>query len=468
MLILLAGYLGLARGKIQGWARVLGFAVLCGFAMTVKSTGVIVWPAIAYLFYAQFRDDWRQRWRLLLSSSVLIVLMCWINVVLRNFYWGPLGGGESQLRGWLIQSKFQVFTNLVGLFGSPSKGFFIFAPVLIAVLWAIPRAFRTNRDIVAFATLILVCTIGFLSILNYTTDETWGSRYLHIAVAPLLLCIGAAWPKFRWRVHLPLTALVCLGVVISFLGAFFPYGTRGAATDKAGQNTMEWLTGDNVWNEIVFDARLFQVWWHGGTDAVPWTPTHLWVWTPPKDAPTWKTVDLRELAEPQGALFYYWNKPRAPSIEKLTRFYLFSLVTGLLLLAGTVWVSVARAPGRHPLNMRLVKAAVLGVGLLVAAVAVGISMSRPKTPTLVVDKSEVVAGREAFTLKIAEMPNRKVIVRYSIDGGAPEEMGAALDAAGSVHFDVGADTRKGEYRLLAFKEQQDVFWVNSNVVIRVK
>ena len=266
--VLLAGYLGLARGKIRGWPRVVLFAVICGLALNAKSTGVVMWPAIAYLLYVQFREDWRQRYRQLLTSSVVIVGICVVNVVLRNFYWTPRGGGESAIQGWMIQSKFQIFTNLFGLLGSPAKGLFIFAPILVAALWAIPRAFRTHRDIAIFSALVFACMMAFLSLLIAPYDETWGPRFLHVVVAPLVICIGAAWPAFQWRVYLPLAVLATIGVVISFLGAFFYYGARGKASDDARQNTMEWLTSDNVWNEVVFDARLFQVWWRGSSAPV--------------------------------------------------------------------------------------------------------------------------------------------------------------------------------------------------------
>jgi hypothetical protein len=254
--------------------------------------------------------------------------------------------------------------------------------------------------------------------------------------------------------------------VISFLGAFFNYGTRGAATDKAGQNTMEWLTGDNIWNEVVFDARLFQVWWHGGSEPVPWTPTHLWVWTPPKDAPQWKTIDLRELAEPHSVLFYNWNKPRDISVEKFFRFYAFSLIAGLLLLVGTVWVSVARAPNHTAMKIPW-RGAVAGAAALGIVIAAGAWISHPKNPKLVVDKTEVLPG-QAFNLKVAEMAGQKVVVRYSIDNRPPEEMTVALDANGSIHFEVSDVTRKGFYRMLDFRRQDDVFWVHSDAAITVK
>jgi len=168
-----------------------------------------------------------------------------------------------------------------------------------------------------------------------TADEVWGQRFLHVAVAPLLLVIGAAWPRFEWRKHVVLLLLGCIGVAISFLGAFFYYGGRPGASEVAGQNTLEWLNGDSTWNEVIFDARLFRVWMKGGTEPVFWTPVHVWAWTPPKDAMTWKSVNLRNYTEPQSFLLNRWNLHLNPAELMIFRICLVSLIVGPLLL---LWV----------------------------------------------------------------------------------------------------------------------------------
>ena len=471
LFVLLAGYWGLACGRIRGWPRLVGFALVCGFALTLKSTGVILWPAIAYLFYVQYRGDWRQRWGQLLTLSALVIAICWLNVFLRNFYWEPLGGSGPALKAWVVQSSFQIFTNIIGLFGSPSKGLFVFAPILVGILWAVPRTFRVNRDLAIFASLILVCTIGFLSILNYTTDEVWGTRYLHVTIAPLLLCVGAAWPNLTWRAYLPLGVLAVVGVAISFLGAFFYYGTRGAASDETRQNTMEWLTSDPLWNEVTFSARLFRVWWRGGSDPVPWTATHLWVWTPPKDVPAWRTIDLKKIADSQSFVFYYWRRPIDYSQERLIRFYLVSLAIGLGMLVRTIWLSFRIPKPDQPSRRRIPKwkiATGLAGIAFVAMAGVWVATPRKFEPKLTLDRTEVAAGAGNYTLNVREMPNETIVVRYSLDGAAPAEMTALLNSRGGVYFDVGAETPKGVYRMLAFRRKGDLFWFDTNASITVK
>lgn len=339
--ILLAGYMGLACGKIRTWPRLLLFGLACAFAITVKSTGITLWPVIAYLVYVQFRDDWRT-YRARFLVIVLLIAGIWIlGKLSTNAYWAPRGGGAGSFRTWLIDSPLQLFVNVVGLFGSPTKGLFIYAPVLIASLYAVPRVFRENRQLAMYTLLVTACTVGLVMLLTSPADEVWGCRYLHIAIAPLILCIGAAWPRFNWRVHAPILLLAVLGIVVSFLGAFYYYGIRDFAMTEARQNTLEWVTGDQVWNQVQFNARLLHVWlFTKGNEPVLWTPNHLWVWAPPPDAPPWKSIDLRQYCQPQSFMVRFWHTPKSGVVSRIFAFYLTTLIIGVVLLGWSLFRTV--------------------------------------------------------------------------------------------------------------------------------
>ena len=333
--VLFAGYLGLANGKIRRGPRLLLFSAMCALAINSKSTGLVLAPPIAYLVYVQFRHEWHSRWRQALAVILIIAGVWALGAAGWSFFWEKIGGGAQALYDWTATSVFQPFMNLLGLFGSPGKGLFIFAPVLLLIIYAIPRAFRTHKELTIFALLVTGCTASFLSMLVVFGDELWGPRLMHVVVAPLIVVIGATCPRFQWRRHLPLLVLGTLGLAISFLGAFYWYGARGWAAEATAQNTLEWYAGDRVWNEVQFDALLFSVWLKGGTDPVPWTPLHYWVWTPPKDAPPPKTVNLRDYADPQSFLLYYWNRPIKESELFIFNVCWIALIVGPLLLA---WV----------------------------------------------------------------------------------------------------------------------------------
>jgi hypothetical protein len=337
LFILLAGYLALARGKIRGWPRLVAFAIICGVAVNLKYTGFASLPAIGCLVYAQFRDDWRLRRRQALGVLIIIGSLCALNVLGQKFFWNTYGENASNFNQWIAPSPFLMISNFVGLFGSPMKSLFLFAPIVAVSIWAIPRAWRDrarrdNRDIALYALLVTVGTASLLSIfIHGGVEETWGPRYMHIAIAPLLVCIGAAWPRLEWKKHLPMAALALLGVVVSFLGAFHYYGTRLYAIGEAHQNTLQWMIGDPLWNEIAFDARAFSVWYNGGKPT-PWSTAHIWVWDAPPGAQPWKTIDLKVYCNPQSILLQFWSLPKQGTVLTIFRIFLASLIMGAVLL----------------------------------------------------------------------------------------------------------------------------------------
>jgi hypothetical protein len=334
--VLLAGYLALAGGKIERWPRLLLFAVSCGLAMSLKITGIILWPVIAYLIYVQFEDRWRER-RGQLLVSILVIGSIWaLSHWGTNQYWGSRAA--RHLEGWLIDTWLQYYVNVVGIFGSPTKGLFVYCPILLAILGAVPRAFRAHRQLTIFAVAVTIFSIAFPCILMNPGADGWGPRYLHSTVAPLILCIGAAWPTFTWRRNALLVVLAVIGIAIEFLGAFYYYGQRDFAMKAAEQNTVEWEDGDLVWNPITFNARLFRVWLHEpGAGSVPWTPNHTWQWTPPAGSKPWIAIDLRDYCQPQSFMVRFWHVPKNGVVLRIFASYLFSLVLGILMLG---WVAL--------------------------------------------------------------------------------------------------------------------------------
>lgn len=341
LFVFLAGYLALSCGKLRNWPIFLLFAISCALAVTLKSTGIVLSPVVAYLMYVQFRDDWRERTGQL-AVLVIIVGSVWLlGKWGTNHYWGPRGGGGSSFRIWMIDSPILLFNNVVGLFGSPTKGLFVYAPAVILSFVALPRVYRTHREIAIFTLLVMLCTVGLVSVLTEPTADGWGPRYLHAAIAPLILCIGAAWPAFSWRRHTILVALAAIGVWISFLGAVFYYGQRDFAAAATAQNTLEWMNGDSVWSPIAFHARLLHVWlFEPGAAPVMWTPKHIWVWTPPSDAMAWKSINLRDYSQPQSFMIRFWRVPKQGVVQRIFAMYVLSLVAGILLLIWEVFRTV--------------------------------------------------------------------------------------------------------------------------------
>ncbi len=334
--VFLAGYLALAGKEIRSWPRLLLFATVCGLALSTKSTGITLWPVVAYLVYEQFKNDWRARRVEILTVCLGIGAIWVLGHWGANHFWGPRGGGATNFRSWLIDSPLQFFINAIGVLGSPSKGFFVYSPLLLASLYAIPRAFRTRRPLTIFTLLVAGCALGFICLLTSPADEVWGARYMHVAIAPLVLIIGAAFPTFEWRRYAAIGLLCLVGLAISFLGALYYYGQIDFAASKADENVMQWLTGDSSWNPIEFDARLFRTWLSGNSGSpMTWTPQHTWVWVAPPDATPWRSIDLREFCQPQSFMLRFWRVPKNGVVLRLFSTYVLFLMVGIL---GLIWV----------------------------------------------------------------------------------------------------------------------------------
>jgi hypothetical protein len=174
---------------------------------------------------------------------------------------------------------------------------------------------------------------GFISLLIATSDEIWGPRYMHVAIAPLLVCIGAAWPRLEWKIGLALAGLAVTGFAFSFLGAFSSYGAPSSAMRDAAQNTMEWINGDSAWGGPYFESQLVRAWWTPGNGPVFWVASHHWVWEPPENFPAeWRTIDLRDYSTPQSILLQYWNAKPEGAQRVTFRLSLFSVIAGPLML----------------------------------------------------------------------------------------------------------------------------------------
>jgi hypothetical protein len=142
--------------------------------------------------------------------------------------------------------------------------------------------------LVTFCVLVLGGTAGGCAMLRAWSDETWGSRYLHVTVVPLILCLGLTVRTFGVARKLALTAAGVLGLWIWFLGSFSYYGNLHGVAMATDQSTLEVIQTDLIWNHIGFNARLFTIWWSGSRGEVIWTPSHQWWPARPPSAPEWK------------------------------------------------------------------------------------------------------------------------------------------------------------------------------------
>ena len=75
----------------------------------------------------------------------------------------------------MIDSPILLFNNVIGLFGSPDqRAFRLCARCLFLSFVALPRVYRSHREIAIFALLATLCMAGFVSVLTEPTADGGG------------------------------------------------------------------------------------------------------------------------------------------------------------------------------------------------------------------------------------------------------------------------------------------------------
>jgi hypothetical protein len=351
--LILTGYLALVDApKSRG--RTLAVALCAAASVSVKASGLFLCPAVLFLVldYCRVgRDDgdpsWlRFRWARLaaIASPVTIVFLGNHYLQMRSTPF-VLVAGLGGLLKMSTTTPIAAAMNAVSIFGSPNKGLLVYSPVLVLALAAIPLAWKEDVRIVTFALLALCGIVAGFAMTFYWADEIWGPRYLHSAVAPLVMCLGVAKRRidFKWRRMIPLGVCAALGFGISFLGVFFWCHLLHVVSARSQQITMEQLLHDPEWNPIRFHGQLLQLWFKDhvlGEDADQlWPPRgHPWGGavngeSPPKCDPV--PISLRSYATPQPFLFSSWRRWQTKSDMICWVACCLSLAVGLALLIRT-------------------------------------------------------------------------------------------------------------------------------------
>lgn len=353
LFLMLTAWIALAGRHPSAWKSVIGFSLAAGLALSVKSNGVMLLPAVAFLGYRYFVGMKAcslrpvQLWfraAVLASIPILLAAAGWAT---RIPFWNQFGGTLGFASAWAAWGPQDVLLpafNFAGLLGAPNKGLFVYVPATLLALWVMPRIWDRHRDYAVFALLTLLGVAGGSSLVRFWTDETWGPRYLHVAIGPLILCLGLS---LRERVHLlmriALAGAFLWGGSVAALGSLFFYGSLHQTAIRSGQSTIEALQGDIVWNHILFNGRLLQ-WWLNQDQPALWSPAHMWFYEPAPDARPWPVLDMRPLAKPQAVLTREWNTPMEGLALRLWRIYAFSGIIGLLML-GFLILRVCRPLG---------------------------------------------------------------------------------------------------------------------------
>ncbi len=326
--LLAAAYLALGRPPRHSWREAITFSTLCACALSLKLTGLCLLPAIMHLnvcyFGLQAKEKKARRAWQAVAYTVLILTIFGLNYYLKTRYWLHFPGGSSEyFMNVLVDSPLTALAQLFSFFGSANKSLLIFAPVVILSLLRLPQAYRANPRLVIFALLVLGGLAGGYSLVTVWTEETWGPRYLHSAIAPLVICLSASNslipPRGQFGDRLgnrmsdmkKLVLAAVLGMLVNLPGALVAYTELHQAATNSSRSTLTALQYDPAFNHVRFNYRLLGLWmaakFGGANQPALWPPPPAWWFAKPADAAPEKVVDLRKQATPQSALLRAWT-----------------------------------------------------------------------------------------------------------------------------------------------------------------
>ncbi|HMV49055.1 MAG TPA: hypothetical protein PKC13_08415 [Blastocatellia bacterium] len=349
--LLTAGYFALGRKPRHTWGEVLSFSGCCVTALAVKSTGLFLLPSLAYLIFCYFSAEGiKSRISKLAFLLSIIAGVFVVNALLKESYFSNnLGSSVAFFSSLLVDGPLVALSQAISFFGSANKSLLIYAPVTALCLLKLPSAFRQSPALTIFAVLTLGGLVAGFSLVNVWSEETWGPRYLHSAIAPLLVCLAAAWQtkpaEESLKEKISLFATIALGLFVTLPGVLIPYTSLHQAMTRSERATLPALQYDPIFNHVRFNYLLLRIWLKAPDAPVSWPPAPLWWFEKPVDAVA-KTVDLREWASPQPAMLRAWTP--AMSVSPKQHFLL------RLLLGGCLCLSLA-------LFFRLIKPAAISV-----------------------------------------------------------------------------------------------------------
>jgi hypothetical protein len=222
-LLLLLAWLTLLRSTPP--RALLGGGALA-LAILVKLTSVLALPALLLLPDARGRPIWRspRHAASLLGAGFAALALHGLYNVAR--FGNPLTTGYTTGTGGGVDFGGDPWVGLYGLLLSPGRGIFVYAPVLLAAVWAY-GAFRKQHPAVALALAALVVPwlLVHAAYRDWDAGWGWGPRYL-LPILPMILApLATCW--LRPRARLAILGLTMLGVLVQLPGASVDFMTWG-------------------------------------------------------------------------------------------------------------------------------------------------------------------------------------------------------------------------------------------------
>jgi hypothetical protein len=354
-------FLAIGPTRLSGRRRDIAVGVAFVLAFSVKSIAILLAPVGAWLLYRSARRSAAESGGGLVLPAALtiagaLVLRLLTELAIRSYLLRHpiLGPGNIRFSDalpiYLVDSPLVWLAHLHGFFLSANKGVLVFAPLALIGLWRAASGQVRPRDLSIFALGTAACMALPLAALSVWSDETWGPRYLAVAVAPacLALALSRAVEGVAWRLRrVLLRGAVAFGLAVNLLGVLVFYGTLAGTAWAVEPTSLGTFQTDLRWNHPRFNVRILSAWIENlrepGMPATFANPVPWWLVKAP-DAREPRTVRLGKSAAPQPAILRVLVSGEEPRLVPFAVALVAAGILGAALLV--LLLRAARGPDR--------------------------------------------------------------------------------------------------------------------------
>jgi hypothetical protein len=248
--------------------------------------------------------------------------------------------------------------------------------------------------------------------------------------------------------------------------------TGATLLGRMGNEDLHRTVAGAMWGEL----SGFGLWWlspvplliaHAAFESFAGRSAHR---SPITSGPWW-TPALVVLGMAAGFYHVYLFSPYDVAWHVVSSFSRLALQLWPLAIVVALTLGTRSITGAPAVRLSRVGASAAAAGILVLTLLVvsRASVESPAPPpVLELSRTEVVAGVDAYTLRVRGMEGESVDVGYRFEGGDEEYMRVSLDDAGEIAFDVSADTPRGTYTFTRVRRfvAGETFPVTGSVTVR--
>lgn len=173
------------------WAAAVG--VCLGLAVWCRPTSALVVAAVALWWLWR---DWRRGLTMIAAGLPLVVLLLAHNQYLFGAPWhfGELAQADSigQIRGGGAVFQTPLWEGLPGLLVSPSRGLFVYSPVLLFAVWGLATGLRGPHALWLWPWVIGMLAVWIVQALHFDWWGGYAYGYRPIVDTVPVLCLGLA------------------------------------------------------------------------------------------------------------------------------------------------------------------------------------------------------------------------------------------------------------------------------------